>query len=460
MYAGSDVWFNNPCVQWRRAAPAARRPRSTARLNCSVRDGWWDEMTDGVNGWDIPDERRARPRLRARRCRGCWRLPHPRREIIPLFYDETTQPLADAWVARVKQAWRSLGTAGRGGAHGARQRTRGFYRPSTHLARAALSRSARRTTASGTNFSLFSEVAAARRAVPVRRRRQRDARRPAGGDGVRLARLPPRRPRPALRLPRARAVGPGARACAATRQAAARSRTRKAVEGRCSGTTASFALPLRRSRRVDERRRQRAAHAASRSSSTRTSTGATTAARHAAGTRRSSTRSHVKGFTMRHPDVPEELRGTYAGLAHPAGRSTTSRRSASPPSSCCPSTSSSTTRTCVERGLRNYWGYNSIGYFAPHNAYAASGQRGRAGAGVQADGQGAARRRHRGDPRRRLQPHRRGQPPRARCCRSRASTTPAYYRLVADDPRYYMDYTGTGNSLNMRHPHVLQLIMD
>ena len=67
----------------------------------------------------------------------------------------------------------------------------------------------------------------------------------------------------------------------------------------------------------------------------------------------------------------------------------------------------------AERGLRNYWGYSTIGYFAPHSEYAATGAPRRAGAGVQGDGQGAAPRRHRGDPRRRLQPHRRGQPPRA-----------------------------------------------
>ena len=66
----------------------------------------------------------------------------------------------------------------------------------------------------------------------------------------------------------------------------------------------------------------------------------------------------------------------------------------------------------VDRGLSNYWGYSSIGYFAPHSAYSSAGSARRAGPRVQADGQVAARRRHRGDPGRRLQPHRRGQPPR------------------------------------------------
>ena len=101
------------------------------------------------------------------------------------------------------------------------------------------------------------------------------------------------------------------------------------------------------------------------------------------------------------------------------------RASASPPSSCCRCTSSCTTPHLVERGLRNYWGYNSIGFFAPHNEL----RRRRARAASRSHEfkpmvQGAARGRHRGDPRRRLQPHRRGQPPRARRCRSRASTTP------------------------------------
>ena len=72
----------------------------------------------------------------------------------------------------------------------------------------------------------------------------------------------------------------------------------------------------------------------------------------------------------------------------------------------------------------------------------------------------AARGRHRGHPRRRLQPHRRGQPPRARRCRFRGIDNAAYYRLVDDDPQHYMDYTGTGNTLNVRQPHSLQLIMD
>ncbi len=113
----------------------------------------------------------------------------------------------------------------------------------------------------------------------------------------------------------------------------------------------------------------------------------------------------------------------------------------------------------VERGLRNYWGYNSIAFLAPHNEYAAGGQRGpqveefkrmvralhAAGLEVILDVvyNHTAEGNHLGP-----------------MLSFKGIDNAAYYRLVGDDRRYYMDYTGTGNSLNMRHPHVLQLIMD
>jgi isoamylase len=132
----------------------------------------------------------------------------------------------------------------------------------------------------------------------------------------------------------------------------------------------------------------------------------------------------------------------------------------SPPWNSCPFTSSSITPTCrKKRGLRNYWGYSSIGYFAPHNEYAADTTPGGQvrefremvkalhGAGLEvildvvynhtSEGN------HRGP-----------------MLSLKGLDNAAYYRLIPDDPRHYMDYTGTGNSLNMRHPHVLQLIMD
>ena len=116
-----------------------------------------------------------------------------------------------------------------------------------------------------------------------------------------------------------------------------------------------------------------------------------------------------------HQAAPGHPRGAARHLRrHGASgrRSSTCSGSASPRSSCCRCTSSCRTRRCAQKELRNYWGYNSIGYLAPHNEYAPRPAR-RAGAGVQAPGEDAARRRHRGDPRRRLQPHGRRQPPRA-----------------------------------------------
>ncbi len=75
---------------------------------------------------------------------------------------------------------------------------------------------------------------------------------------------------------------------------------------------------------------------------------------------------HVKGFTKLHPEVREDLRGTYAGLASDAADRAPARRWASPRSSCCRSTTSPTSTSCVDKGLTNYWGYSSIGFFAPH----------------------------------------------------------------------------------------------
>ena len=119
---------------------------------------------------------------------------------------------------------------------------------------------------------------------------------------------------------------------------------------------------------------------------------------------------HVKGFTMRHPGVPEELRGTYAGLAHDSVRSYLCDLGVTavellPVHQYVPD------EFLLERGLTNYWGYNTIGYFAPHAAYSAAVRAGplrRPGPGVQGHGAGAARGRARGHPRRGVQPHRRG----------------------------------------------------
>jgi isoamylase len=168
--------------------------------------------------------------------------------------------------------------------------------------------------------------------------------------------------------------------------------------------------------------------------------------------------THVKGLTVLHPEVPEKLRGTYAGLAHPAtlryltGLGVTAVE-------LLPVHQFIQDSSLSDKGLRNYWGYNSIGFFAPHNDYSSSGERGEqvvefkqmvqalhaAGLEVILDVvyNHTAEGNHLGP-----------------TLSFRGIDNPAYYRLVDDDPRFYMDYTGTGNSVNVRHPHVLQLIMD
>jgi isoamylase len=167
---------------------------------------------------------------------------------------------------------------------------------------------------------------------------------------------------------------------------------------------------------------------------------------------------HVKGFTMRHPGVPPELRGTYAGLAHPVAIEHL-RRLGVTAVELMPVHQFIHQKFLRDQGLSNYWGYDSIGYLAPHDEYAAAGRAGEqvvefkqmvralhaAGIEVLLDVvyNHTAEGNHLGP-----------------SLAFRGLDNAAYYRLVPDDRRYYMDFTGTGNSLNMRHPHVLQLIMD
>ena len=129
--------------------------------------------------------------------------------------------------------------------------------------------------------------------------------------------------------------------------------------------------------------------------------------------------THVRGFTRLHPEVPPPLRGTYAGLAC-AGVVEYLRRLGVTTIELMPVHAFVDDRHLVERGLTNYWGYNTIGFFAPDMRYAASHKVSR----VQDHGEDAALGRDRGDPRRRLQPHRRGQRARADALASAASTTP------------------------------------
>ncbi len=168
--------------------------------------------------------------------------------------------------------------------------------------------------------------------------------------------------------------------------------------------------------------------------------------------------AHVKGFTKCHPGVPEALRGTYAGFAHPAAVEHLVSLGVTAVE-LMPVHQFVHDQHLLERGLRNYWGYNTIGFFAPHNEYASSGDRGQqvnefkamvrtlheAGIEVILDVvyNHTAEGNHLGP---------------TLCFRGIDNR--AYYRLVRDDPRYYYDTTGTGNSLNVQHAHTLQLIMD
>jgi isoamylase len=168
--------------------------------------------------------------------------------------------------------------------------------------------------------------------------------------------------------------------------------------------------------------------------------------------------THVKGFTARHPDIPPEIRGTYRALGHPAAIQHFVDLGVTAVE-LMPVHQFVHDSHLADRGLRNYWGYNTIGFFAPHNDYAASGQAGEqvqefklmvrslheAGIEVILDVvyNHTAEGNHLGP---------------ILCFKGLDNK--AYYRLVPDEPRYYFDYTGTGNTFNVRHPNVLQLIMD
>ncbi|HEY9861909.1 MAG TPA: glycogen debranching protein GlgX [Candidatus Obscuribacterales bacterium] len=169
--------------------------------------------------------------------------------------------------------------------------------------------------------------------------------------------------------------------------------------------------------------------------------------------------THVKGFTKLHPDIPEELRGTYAGMAHPAAIEHLQRLGISAVELMPVHHFLTYPGHLADKGLKNYWGYDSVNYFAPHSSYSAGGSLGqqvnefkemvkalhRAGIEVILDvvynhtGEGN----HLGP-----------------TLSLRGIDNSVYYRLVDDDKRYYMDFTGCGNSLYVGHPQVLKLIMD
>jgi isoamylase len=168
--------------------------------------------------------------------------------------------------------------------------------------------------------------------------------------------------------------------------------------------------------------------------------------------------THVKGFTMRHPGVREDLRGTYAGLADPAALEYLKALGVTAVE-LLPIHHIADESFLAGRGLTNYWGYSTIGFFAPFSSYAATGIRGqevrefkgmvkalhRAGIEVILDVvyNHTAEGNHLGP-----------------MLSFKGVDNASYYRLMPDDPRHYMDFTGTGNSLNPVHPSVLRLIMD
>jgi isoamylase len=168
--------------------------------------------------------------------------------------------------------------------------------------------------------------------------------------------------------------------------------------------------------------------------------------------------AHVKGLTETHPDIPEQIRGTYGAVAHPVIIDHLKSIGITA-IELMPVHHFANDSTLIERGLSNYWGYNTISFFAPDPKYSRTATPGgqvqefkamvrdlhEAGIEVILDVvyNHTAEGNHLGP-----------------TLSMRGIDNPAYYRLVDDDKQYYMDYTGTGNSLNVGHPHSLQLIMD
>jgi glycogen operon protein len=168
--------------------------------------------------------------------------------------------------------------------------------------------------------------------------------------------------------------------------------------------------------------------------------------------------AHVKGLTQTHPEIPEEIRGTYAALAHPV-MIEHYKKIGITAVELMPVHQFVHDSHLADRGMRNYWGYNTIGFFAPHNDYSSSGQTGQQVQefkamvkALHAEGlevildvvyNHTAEGNHLGP-----------------TLSFRGIDNANYYRLVEGDEKHYYDTTGTGNTLLMRSPHVLQLIMD
>ncbi|MGO9102130.1 MAG: glycogen debranching protein GlgX, partial [Mycobacterium sp.] len=168
--------------------------------------------------------------------------------------------------------------------------------------------------------------------------------------------------------------------------------------------------------------------------------------------------AHVKGMTETHPAVPEALRGTYAGLAHPAIIDHLKSLNVTA-IELMPVHQFMHDSRLLDLGLRNYWGYNTFGFFAPHNQYAANPQAG----GAVTEFKSMVRAFHEQGIEVILDVvynHTAEGNQLGPTVNFRGIDNAAYYRLVDEDLRLYKDFTGTGNSLNARHPHTLQLIMD
>jgi isoamylase len=167
---------------------------------------------------------------------------------------------------------------------------------------------------------------------------------------------------------------------------------------------------------------------------------------------------HVKGFTQLCSDVPEELRGTYAGLGSSAAIEYFKNLGVTAVE-LLPVHAHIDDKGLIDRGLCNYWGYNTIGFFAPEAKYSSSGDQSQqviefksmvrnlhaAGIEVILDVvyNHTAEGNHMGP-----------------TLSFRGVDNPAYYRLLPEDPRFYQDFTGTGNTFNLLHPRTLQLVMD
>jgi len=167
---------------------------------------------------------------------------------------------------------------------------------------------------------------------------------------------------------------------------------------------------------------------------------------------------HVKGFSKLWPNGPEGLRGTYAGLGSAAAIDYLTKLGVTAVE-LLPVHAHIDDKVLIDRGLKNYWGYNTIGFFAPHAAYSSSGQMGEQvsefksmvrslhAAGIEVILDVVYNHTAEGN---QLGP--------TLCFRG--IDNPAYYRLRPNDPRLYLDFTGTGNTFNLLHPRALQLVMD